>query len=508
MSRPASVDAGATTNQYEILLRLASGGMAEIFIARARTFGDLERHVVLKRVLPERSRDPEFVRMFLDEARLAAQLHHPNIAQVYDIGRLASGYFFTMEYVHGHDAAQIAMRVRALRRHIPIGHVLTIVAGGAAGLHHAHERRGADQQPLNVVHRDVTPSNLMVSFEGAVKLVDFGIAKASHRTTETRAGTIKGKIEYLSPEQCSSTEVDRRSDVFSLGIVMWELLTGERLFRRETDFLTMNAIVNDDAPPPSRVRPDVPPDLDRVVATALARNPDRRFASAGAMLEELETVAARHQVAVSTTALGRYLRELFGERPEPWIEHTTDRALPSTIVTATVDRPQLDTGPPPEDFAEIESALAAIAVITSPVMPVAPQPAMPVIPAAPLRRSSLFWMTISFVVTLAIGSVIYLAARGGDDRSVAMSIDAAAPPSIDAPLHAMSPPSDAQLPIDAAVAASEGPVDAADVDASVAPIDAGTRRKPPRVKPGDGIHKVTPTSQPDPCELDPMSCQR
>ncbi|HEV7556291.1 MAG TPA: serine/threonine-protein kinase, partial [Kofleriaceae bacterium] len=338
MSRPASVGAGATTNQYEILLRLASGGMAEIFIARARTFGDLERYVVLKRVLPERSRDPEFVRMFLDEARLAAQLHHPNIAQVYDIGRLASGYFFTMEYVHGHDAAQLATRVRALRRHIPIAHVLTIVAGAAAGLHHAHERRGADQRPLDVVHRDVTPSNLMVSFEGAVKLVDFGIAKASHRATETRAGTIKGKIEYLSPEQCSSNAVDRRSDVFSLGIVMWELLTGERLFRRETDFLTMNAIVNDDAPPPSRVRADIPADLDRVVATALARNPAERFPSAGAMLEELEAVAAHHQISISTAALGRYLRELFGERPEPWIEHTTDRALPSTIVTATVDR--------------------------------------------------------------------------------------------------------------------------------------------------------------------------
>ena len=503
MSRPASVGAGATTNQYEILLRLASGGMAEIFIARARTFGDLERHVVLKRVLPERSRDPEFVRMFLDEARLAAQLHHPNIAQVYDIGRLASGYFFTMEYVHGHDAAQIALRVRALRRHIPIGHVLTIVAGGAAGLHHAHERRGSDQQPLNVVHRDVTPSNLMVSFEGAVKLVDFGIAKASHRTTETRAGTIKGKIEYLSPEQCSSTEVDRRSDVFSLGIVMWELLTGERLFRRETDFLTMNAIVNDDAPPPSRVRPDVPADLDRVVATALARRPDRRYASAGAMLEDLETVAARHQIAISTAALGRYLRELFGDRPEPWIEHTTERTLPSTIVTATVDRPQLDVGPAPEDSAEIENALAAIAVITSPVMPVVPELVAPVIPTAPPRRSSLVWMAISFVVTLGIGSVIYLATRHGDDRSVARSVDAA-------PIHAMSPPIDAPPPIDAAIAVSEPPVDAAETrsDAAVAPIDAGTRRTPPRVKPVDAIHKVTPTSQPDPCEVDPMSCQR
>jgi serine/threonine protein kinase len=502
------VGAGATTNQYEILLRLASGGMAEIFIARARTFGDLERYVVLKRVLPERSRDPEFVRMFLDEARLAAQLHHPNIAQVYDIGRLASGYFFTMEYVHGHDAAQLATRVRALRRQIPIGHVLTIVAGAAAGLHHAHERRGSDQQPLDVVHRDVTPSNLMVSFEGGVKLVDFGIAKASHRATETRAGTIKGKIEYLSPEQCSSNQVDRRSDVFSLGIVMWELLTGERLFRRETDFLTMNAIVNDDAPPPSRVRADIPADLDRVVSTALARDPAGRFSSAGAMLDELETVAARHQISISTAALGRYLRELFGERPEPWIEHTTDRRIPSTIVTATVDRSQVDGGPAPEDSAQIENALAAIAVITAPIVPVAPQPVAPAIPVAPRRRSSLAWMAISFVVTLVIGSVIYLATRRGDDRNVSMSIDAAVV-SIDASTAATSPPLDAVvLSIDAATIESTPPIDAGDTRPDAAPVDAGTRRKPPRPKPIDAIHKVTPSSQSDPCEVDPMSCQR
>jgi len=294
--------------------------MADIFLARATSEADVERHVVLKRVLASRSRDPHFAKMFLDEARLASQLHHPNIAQVHDIGKLAGSYFFTMEYVHGEDVRHIMQRLAALRRPMPINHALHVAAGTLAALHHAHERSGAGGQPLQIVHRDVSPSNVMVAYAGVVKLLDFGVAKASERTHESHAGTVKGKIAYLSPEQCEGLKVDRRSDIFSLGIVLYEMLTGKRLFRRDSDFASMLAIAKEDAPPPSKERPELSPEIDRIVLDALARHPDDRYPTAAHMLEAIEGVVSKEHHAMSAFAMGRFMKELFGERPEPWLE--------------------------------------------------------------------------------------------------------------------------------------------------------------------------------------------
>jgi serine/threonine protein kinase len=306
--------------------------MAEIFLVRSTSDAGVERYVVLKRVLAERSRDPMFAKMFLDEARLAAQLQHPNIAQVHDIGKLAGSFFFTMEYVHGEDVRALLKRVTALRRQFPI-HLACYIANGAlAALHHAHERCSADGRPLGIVHRDVSPSNVMVSYEGGVKLLDFGVAKARQREAESRAGTIKGKIAYLSPEQCKGVAVDRRSDIYSLGIVLYELLTCQRLYRRDTDFATMMAIVQEPVPPPSSMRPEISAELDRVVMSALEKEPERRYATAQDMQEAIEAIALREQHALSGTAMGRFMRELFGDRPEPWIElQVDDDARPITV---------------------------------------------------------------------------------------------------------------------------------------------------------------------------------
>jgi serine/threonine protein kinase len=258
--------------------------------------------------------------MFLDEARLAAQLQHPNIAQVYDIGKLGDSYFFTMEYVHGETVRALLHRSHALRRPVHLGSVLTIVAGAAAGLQHAHDRIGIDGRALGIVHRDISPSNLMVSFEGGVKVVDFGVAKAADRLQETRSGTVKGKISYLSPEQCRGSDVDRRSDLFSLGIVMWEMLTTERLYKRASDFDNMSAIVTELPSPPSSRRPDVPPEIDAIAMKLLAKDPAERYQTAADLIEDIEQHAMRTGSMLSPTSLGRYLRELFGQRPEPWIE--------------------------------------------------------------------------------------------------------------------------------------------------------------------------------------------
>ncbi len=330
-----AAEVGSTANNYQILARLATGGMAEIFLARGTSGTGVERYVVLKRILRDRANDVQLVRMFLDEARLAAQLQHPNVAQVYDIGKLGDSYFFTMEYVHGETVRALLHRARSLRREIPTNVILTVVAGAAAGLHHAHERLGHDGKPLGIVHRDVSPSNLMVSYEGGVKVVDFGVAKAENRAQETRSGTVKGKIAYLSPEQCRGSAVDRRSDLFSLGIVFWEMLTVERLYKRNSDFENMTAIVTEDPIPPSSRRPGISPELDRIVMSLLSKDPAARYQTGDELVDALEEAGSKIGGMISTSSVSRLLRDMFGQRPEPWLEMDATIEVPQEGVTVT-----------------------------------------------------------------------------------------------------------------------------------------------------------------------------
>jgi serine/threonine-protein kinase len=311
---------GSASSQYDLLARLAAGGMAEIFLARANSLAGFERYVVLKRIRPERGDDARWVAMFLDEARLAAQLQHPNIAQVFDLGQIGDEYFYTMEYVHGEDVLDILARTVEIKQKMPVQVALAIIAHAAGGLAHAHERCAPDGRPLGIVHRDITPSNLMVSYEGTVKIVDFGVAKARFRTTETQAGTIMGKVAYLSPEQCTTGTVDHRSDIFSLGIVLYEMLTGTRLFKRENDYETLRAVAADHPIAPSAVVAGLPRGLDEIVLRALAKNPLHRFATAHAMLDAIEQCAEAANISITSNVLRRYMRDLYGTREEPWRE--------------------------------------------------------------------------------------------------------------------------------------------------------------------------------------------
>ena len=329
-----AAEVGSTVNNYEVLGKLAAGGMAEIFLAKGASAGGVERYVVLKRILRHRATDALLVGMFLDEARLAAQLQHSNIAQVYDIGKLGDSFFFTMEYVHGETVRSLLHRANGTRTPVPIGCVLTIAAGALAGLHYAHEKKSMDGRPLGSVHRDVSPSNLMISYDGTVKVVDFGVAKAADRVTETHSGTVKGKISYLAPEQIiKGGGVDRRSDLFSFGIVLWEMLTTRRLYRRETDFETMAAIVNEGPPRPSTIRSDIPRELDEMTLKLLAKSPADRYQSAAELQEAIEEIAVRTGCVLSTPPVARFLRELFGQRPEPWIVTEMSEAAEGVTVT-------------------------------------------------------------------------------------------------------------------------------------------------------------------------------
>jgi eukaryotic-like serine/threonine-protein kinase len=374
----AAAQVGETAHRHRVLARLAVGGMAEIFLVRSATVTGVERYCVLKRILPVHAGDASFVRMFVDEARLATQLQHPNIASVYDVGILDNLYFYTMEYVHGETVRSLVERAQSQQRPLPLACVLTIIAGAAAGLQHAHARSANDGRPLGIVHRDVSPSNLMVSYEGNVKVIDFGVAKASDRAAETRSGTVKGKIYYLSPEQCSGERVDRRSDLFSLGIVMWEMLTGARLYRRATDLASMAAIVAEAPPPPSSLRPDVPGAVDAVALRLLAKSPADRFQTAAEVVEAIERASIRGGTILSTAAVGRLVHDLFGPRAEPW--HALERERLTGDPAASIARPvasevPIVSGSSAGGMRDAEPGTLSIAVSSSSLsdLPLAPE---------------------------------------------------------------------------------------------------------------------------------------
>jgi len=266
--------------KYELLARLAAGGMAEIFLARRRDDMTSGSVLVIKRVLPHLADDERFVAMFRDEARLAARIEHDNVCRVVDLGSVGDTYFIAMEYLHGMPLSRLLVRAARSGQALDLRLVAGLLMQCCAGLHHAHELVGDDGRPLAVVHRDVSPPNIFVTATGVVKLLDFGVAKAQDASEKTRTGTVKGKNAYMSPEQVLGQPMDRRSDLFSLGIVLWEALTAQRLFMREVDFETFRAITEGDVPDVRLMRPDCPVELVEVVQRSLALDRDARFATA------------------------------------------------------------------------------------------------------------------------------------------------------------------------------------------------------------------------------------
>jgi serine/threonine protein kinase len=327
---------------------LAAGGMARIYIGRATGIGSFERHVVLKLITPERANDTIAVQMFLDEARLAASLNHQNVAQVFEVGEDSGIHYLAMEYVHGQDLRSLLAKAGSQGTRIPLELALTTVAGAAAGLNHAHDRRGPDGLPLGIVHRDVSPSNIMVGYDGAVKLLDFGIAKATSRSVETQSGIIKGKFAYMAPEQCRGRDVDRRSDVFSLGIILYEISTQHRCFRADSDFDTMHRIVTGDIVRPTRLVPSYPPALEAIVMKALAIDAAQRYQSAGALLEAIEAFAVVSRLSLSTMGLGRFMRDMFGDVSEPWVGARASQpviAAKESTISSTDGRSEVGASP-------------------------------------------------------------------------------------------------------------------------------------------------------------------
>ena len=305
--------------KYEVLARLDSGGMAEIFLARARGVAGFEKLFVIKRILPHLAAEEEFVSLFLDEAKTTVALSHGNVVQVFDMGKDAAGdYFIAMEYVAGKNLRRLQKRVQE-KTGAPLDPSLAawIVSKVLEGLDYAHRRTDGTGRPLGIVHRDVSPHNILISYEGEVKLTDFGIAKAAGKVSHTEAGFVRGKASYMSPEQAMAAPLDGRSDLYSAGVVLWELLTGDALHPTENPDKAVELLRAGPPPPaPSSRREGLPPALDAIVARALARDPADRYPSADALRKDIGTWLAETGVVLGPRDLAALVQDTFAAEIE------------------------------------------------------------------------------------------------------------------------------------------------------------------------------------------------
>jgi serine/threonine-protein kinase len=301
--------------RYTLIRKIAHGGMATLYLARLDGPQGFEKFFALKKIHPHLAEEREFVEMFLDEARFASLIQHPNVVQIFELGEERGDYFFAMEYLEGESLAMVGKELDRRELPPPWPILAHIVARTATGLHAAHELRGVDGEPLGLVHRDVSPHNVLVTFDGVVKLVDFGIAKAAGRLSQTATGELKGKYAFMPPEALlGSRAMDRRSDIFSLGVVLFEITTLRRLFKDESDPATLDNVARCRVPLPSSFEPTYPRELEAIVLRALQKNPADRYRTAAELAADLDAYVEASGERVNSTSLGQWMSELFAEQ--------------------------------------------------------------------------------------------------------------------------------------------------------------------------------------------------
>lgn len=349
--------------RYRVVDEIGVGGMASVHLARLDGAGGFQKWVAIKRIHPHLVEDDQFVHMFLDEARIAARINHANVAQVYELGEGEGNYWIAMEYLHGEPLREVMRQIEDGAPLMAYEIAAKVVADAAEGLHAAHDLRGKNGEALGLVHRDVTPHNIFVTYEGQIKVVDFGIAKVAGRLSSTRAGTLKGKLAYMSPEQVRGAEIDRRTDIFALGVVLWELTTNQRLFRTDSDLETLEKVQACQITPPSRIRRDYPPQLEQIVLRALARDPNQRFQTARDFSRELQKFLLSRGMFIGPEHVSEYVHRLLGDRIRKRDEHL--RWAAEVTQTINIDEFQQQQG---------YSEVSAISMVSqnSEVMPAAP----------------------------------------------------------------------------------------------------------------------------------------
>lgn len=317
---PTEAKPGQVFGDYTLEERIALGGMAEVWQARRRGVEGFQKRVAIKKILSHLTGSPDFVNMFIDEAKLAAQLNHNNIIQIYDLGKVGDDFFIAMEYVDGKDLRTILTTGRKKERPLPVELALLIASRLARALDYAHRKRDFENQALGLVHRDVSPQNVLISYEGEIKLCDFGIVKAVAKASTTQMGALKGKLQYMSPEQAWGKHVDGRSDIFSLGSVLYEMLSGRKLFTADSEIGVLDAVRECRVDPLRDHDPSIPPEVDEVVRKALAKTAEARYQTAGEMEQDLEAMVKARGLQAGEGDLSIYLHELF---EEPYKPHET-----------------------------------------------------------------------------------------------------------------------------------------------------------------------------------------
>ncbi|MBP7586374.1 MAG: TonB family protein [Thermoanaerobaculia bacterium] len=426
--------------QYTLLERIAVGGMAEVWKARMKGVEGFQKTVAIKKILPHLTDSSDFVTMFIDEAKLAAQLNHNNIIHIYDLGKIGEDYFIAMEFVDGKDLRSILNSARAESRPLPLGLALLVGSRLASALDHAHRQKDFEGRPLGLVHRDVSPQNVLISYEGDIKLCDFGIVKAVTKASKTQMGALKGKLQYMSPEQAWGRPVDARSDIFSLGSLLFEMLTGRRLFSGESEMSVLDAVREGRIQAPRDLDPRLPLEVNALVLKALARDPDDRFLTAGEMQREIDGILASLKPAPSQSDLGTYLHQLFAAEAQAGAAPAASAAAPAAARGAA------------------STASAAVPARQPEVAVVAPTGVSKIEDADSGRSGKLLWMAIGGVA--AAGLIAYLLLGRGTP---------AAPPAAPAPTAVESPAAPASE-----VGASAGATDAGQPSAEAAGASPAT----------------------------------
>jgi serine/threonine-protein kinase len=429
----------ARIGRHDVLGFIATGGMAELFLGRDPQTG---RVVVIKRILPHLARQGSFVAMFIDEARIGSMIKHPNLVEIHELGQVGADLFLVMEYLAGENLAGLIRRLVARNQRLAYTLAIHLVAEACLGLHAAHTLADDAGKPLHVVHRDVSPQNLFITYTGELKVLDFGIATAAHRLTQTATGQLKGKVMYMSPEQCRGEQLDRRSDIFSLGVVLYELSMQRRLFKRSNELMVLKAVCDEPVPRPSRERREYPPALEAICMRALARHKEDRYESAWQMHDELRVVQAqlggqRNWHAILEAEITRLFDERVREKQQIMrhVRAGTDfGSLPAAEADESIDVPQV-------------SQLSASA-------PVSTRPTHSEV--APRKRR--WWIPVTLILLAAAGGVGWWWWQQLQADEAAIAAIAPNPPT--APTQDPAPaPTPAPTPAPAAPVADTPPAD-------------------------------------------------
>jgi serine/threonine protein kinase len=499
---------GRVLGRYTLYDAIAAGGMATVHFGRLLGPAGFARTVAIKRLHPQFARDPEFVSMFLDEARLAARIRHPNVVPTLDVVSLEEELFLVMDYVQGESLGRLMKAAKAQGKLVPIPYAVAIVTGALQGLHAAHEARGEQGEPLGIVHRDVSPQNILVGVDGVPRVLDFGVAKAAGRSQVTRAGQVKGKMAYIAPEQLRGTGTDRRTDVYAAGVVLWEVLTGGRLFTGENDVEVFGRVLAGRADPPSTVVEGIPHALDAIVLRALSIDPEQRFSTAREMARALQTAVP----LVPTAEVGEWVEETVAQvlaaRMQTVVRIETessassqpnpDRTAPQPVA-ATLPSERSTSG-----IASVRPASAATYATPAPPAPPTPPPSPTLADATAIsvgsvseqwirrvnesRRTVLVLVASGVAALLAIILIVRVLTASRPDAAVAPPASAAAsvsPTTAVSPAQPVAATTETSLS-DSASATSfpPAPPPQVKVAATGAPVSSSPPAGPPRGRPG------------------------